>query len=130
MVMVTGPAASYCGGNIRVTVEAEYAEANSVAIAEDFVRGRGRSVDPDYVSDSEADELGAAACAAVRRFLEEMPPGSRPLRVHLVEHHYNMVDSAPFPVGSAVVRAMRAAVTALAELAKPADVASAMELVG
>jgi hypothetical protein len=122
MVMVTGPMAAYCGGFIRVTVEAEYAEVNSVTIAPDFIRGRGRSVDPDYVSDAEADELAAAACAFVRDFLADLPPEHRPLRVNLVKHQYNPVDSAPFTVGSAAIRAVRAAA---AELAKPADESTA-----
>lgn len=113
MVLVTGPMAAYCGGYIRVTLEAEYAEATSVVLAEDFVQHRGRPVDPGYVSDAEAEEIGAAACESVRRVLSDLPPDSRPLRVTLVEHRYHPVDSGPFQVGAAAVRALRAA---LAEL--------------
>ena len=121
MVMVMGPTAGYCGGNLRVTVEAEYAEADSVVVAEDFVSGRGRSVDPDYVSDDEVGEIGAAARDAVGKFLAGRPVGSRPVRVCLVSHHYNVVDSAPFYVGSAAVRAVRAAVAELAKGATGVD---------
>lgn len=115
MVTVTGPTAFYCGGFIRVTVEAEYAAANSVTVAPDFLRDRGRSVDPDYVSDAEAAEICAAACATVRDFLAERPAQDRPLRVRLVHHRYHPVDSGPFSVGAAAVRAVRAAIGELAK---------------